>query len=108
MSSTDAESRPGWQITAEEPPGFIPPDGRSAYTAWMTAERSELHELVDALPDDQVARALTDVRRLLPNADSTPTWPPAFFGMGVDKEGRTHLSERVDEILAVGFGGPRG
>ena len=59
-------------------------------------------------PMNKSPRALTDVRRLLPDADSTPTWPPAFFGMGVDKEGRTDLSEGIDEILAGGFGGPRG
>ena len=32
----------------------------------MTADRHELHELVDALPDDQVARVLADVRRRVP------------------------------------------
>jgi hypothetical protein len=73
----------------------------------MSAERYELHELVDALPDDQVVRLLTDVRRRLPRSAGEPPWPPAFFGMGVDKEGRTDLSESVDEILAQGFGSSR-
>ncbi|MFT4297441.1 MAG: hypothetical protein QM582_18720 [Micropruina sp.] len=69
----------------------------------MSAERGELHELVDALPDDQVVRVLADVRRRLPRP-TEPVWPPAFFGMGVDKEGRTDLSVSVDEVLAGGFG----
>ncbi len=73
----------------------------------MTAERSELHELVDALPDDQVVRVLAEVRRRLLRPAGDPSWPPAFFGMGVDKEGRTDLSQSVDEILAGGFGAPR-
>ncbi len=73
----------------------------------MSAERNELHELVDALPDDQVVLVLADVRRRLPRVASDPAWPPAFFGMGVDKEGRTDLSMSVDEILASGFGSPR-
>ena len=33
--------------------------------------------------------------------ENSAAWPPAFFGMGVDKEGRTHLPEHVDEILAT-------
>lgn len=73
----------------------------------MTADRHELHELVDALPDDQVARVLADVRRRVPVTSGERAWPPAFFGMGVDKDGRTDLSERVDEILAGGFGASR-
>ncbi|MFT3834478.1 MAG: hypothetical protein QM711_14345 [Micropruina sp.] len=73
----------------------------------MIVERSELHELVDALPADQVVRVLADLRRLLPSPATEPVWPPVFFGMGADKEGRTDLSMSVDEILAGGFGSPR-
>jgi hypothetical protein len=73
----------------------------------MSAQRHELHELVDALPDDQVVRVLADVRRRVPRSAGASAWPPAFFGMGVDKDGRTDLSERVDELLAEGFGAPR-
>lgn len=89
--------------------------GRGAAGLWargsrlgvMTAERHELHELVDALPDDQVARVLADVRRRVPAKSGERPWPPAFFGMGVDKDGRTDLSVSVDEILAGGFGASR-
>ncbi|MCB0910019.1 MAG: hypothetical protein KDB60_00175 [Propionibacteriaceae bacterium] len=73
----------------------------------MAADRLELHELVDALPDDQVARALADVRRRLPATSPDRSWPPAFFGMGIDKDGRMDLSEGVDGILTGGFGTSR-
>lgn len=51
----------------------------------MTVDRHALHELVDELPDDQVAIVLADVRRHMPQVKSERPWPPAFFGMGVDK-----------------------
>lgn len=73
----------------------------------MTADRHELHDLVDELPEDQVALVAADVRRRLPQRKQERPWPPVFFGMGVDKEGRTDISEKVDEILAGGFGAPR-
>lgn len=73
----------------------------------MTGERSELHQLVDALPADQVALATADLRRRLPSSATDGVWPPVFFGMGVDRDGRTDLSESVDEILAGSFGAPR-
>lgn len=72
----------------------------------MDADRRELHDLVDALPDDQAALLLADLRRRA-NADPVGgRWPPAFFGMGVDKDGRHDLSEHVDQVLADGFGAP--
>jgi len=89
------QARVGWDV------------GVRLYTRVMTADRRELHELVDALPDDQVARALADVRRRVPATSGERPWPPAFFGMGVDKDGRTDLSVSVDEILAGGFGATR-
>ncbi len=73
----------------------------------MTADRSELHDLVDELPDDEVAPVMADVRRRLAAVRDMRSWPPAFFGMGIDRDGRTDLSESVDEILAEGFGGAR-
>lgn len=70
----------------------------------MTAGRDELHQLVDELPEDQVPGVIADVRRRLAPA-KLGSWPPAFFG-SIDKprSGRTDVSERVDEILAEGFG----
>lgn len=73
----------------------------------MTADRHELYDLVEELPDDQVAAAIADLRRRLPKPASERPWPPKFLGSGVDKEGRTDLSENVDEYLAKGFGRPR-
>ena len=69
----------------------------------MTVDRRELHDLVDELPDDQVAGLLADARRRA-RRGSTGAWPPEFFSMGSSKDGRTDTSERVDEILAEGFG----
>lgn len=56
------------------------------------------------LPEDQVALVIADVRRRLPLAKKERPWPPAFFGIGESKDGRTDNARRVDEILAKGFG----
>ena len=74
----------------------------------MTVDRHELHELVDELPEDQVGLVLAEVRCRLPQAKEERPWPPAFFGIGESKDGRTDNARRVDEILAEGFGAPRG
>ncbi|MFT4187388.1 MAG: hypothetical protein QM621_02260 [Aeromicrobium sp.] len=74
----------------------------------MSTERSELHELIDALPDDQVASVLADVRlRLVRPSKRERSWPPEFFGIGESQDGRTDNARRVDEILAEGFGASR-
>ncbi|WP_206051731.1 hypothetical protein [Nocardioides ferulae] len=72
----------------------------------MTANRDELIHLIEGLPDDQVEVVLADVRRL---ASERPRgeWPPAFFGAGVAKDGRTDIARNVDEYLAEGFGSRR-
>ena len=67
----------------------------------MTAARDELHRLVEQLPEDQVSAALIEVQRLASATDTSP-WPPAWFG--AIKAGRPDTSERVDELLAEGFG----
>lgn len=55
----------------------------------MTAQRHELHELVDELPEDQVAAALADVRRRL-GRNNDRAWSPEFFaiveGSGLPKD----------------------
>ena len=73
----------------------------------MTVDRHALYDLVDELPDDQVPLAIADLRRRIPKAVEELNWPPKFFGAGLDKDGRTDLSERVDDYLAQGFGSPR-
>jgi hypothetical protein len=67
----------------------------------VSAEREELMRLVQALPEDQVGEALTEMRRhLRPVLDELP-WPPAFFGGAA---GEPDTSARVDELLREGFG----
>jgi hypothetical protein len=76
-------------------------EARARIMAGVTAARDELHHLVDQLPEDQVSAALIEVQRLA-DATSSTTWPPAWFG--AITAGRTDTSERVDELLAEGFG----
>lgn len=70
----------------------------------MTVDRHELHDLVDELPDDQVALVLADVRRRLPREKPSGQWPPRFFGAGVAKNGHTDIATNMDKYLAEGFG----
>ena len=68
----------------------------------MSTPREELRELVEALPDEQVSAAVSDLKSRLTDRPTTGTWPPAWFGIA---EGATQdASERVDEILAEGMG----
>lgn len=76
---------------------------RAPYTRGMPVDRVELHQLVDELPDDQVSSLLVEARRRAHRRQGS-SWPPAFFGFGPASDGRTDTSERVDEILAEGFG----
>ncbi len=69
----------------------------------MSANRDELIHLIEGLPDDQVEVVLADVRRLA-SEPRQRDWPPAFFGAGVAKDGRTDIARNVDEYLAEGFG----
>lgn len=70
---------------------------------FLTANRDEFIHLIEGLPDDQVEVVLADVRR--PASErSRGEWPPAFFGAGVAKDGRTDIARNVDEYLAEGFG----
>ena len=72
----------------------------------MDASRDELIRLIEALPDDQVDALLADARRLTA-AKPEITWPPAFFGAGVSRDGRTDIARNIDKYLAEGFGAPR-
>jgi hypothetical protein len=66
----------------------------------MSAERDELHRLVDELPEDEVAGALRAVRRRHPRP--AQTWPPPWFG-AVRGTG-PDAAARSDELLEDGFG----
>ena len=67
----------------------------------MTAARDELHRLVEQLTEEQVPAALIEVQRLVSEAEPA-AWPPAWFG--AITAGRADTSQRVDELLAEGFG----
>lgn len=70
----------------------------------MIAERHELHELVDELPEDQVAVVLADVRRRLPRTEDK-AWAPEFFGIVDGADLPADLATNTDDYLAVsGFG----
>jgi len=68
----------------------------------MTAARDELHRLVDALPEQQVTRAIAEVTRLTSGSAPRTSWPPSWIASIAADDGDT--SERTDEILAEGFG----
>lgn len=70
----------------------------------MAAERHELHELVDELPEDQVAVVLADLRRRLPRSEAK-TWSPEFFGIVDGADIPADLATNTDHYLAAsGFG----
>jgi len=71
------------------------------------ADCRELHDLVDALPEGQVALLPADLNGRLSAEVTVHRWSPTFFGMGVDRGGRRDLSDRVDEVLAEGLGAQR-
>jgi hypothetical protein len=68
----------------------------------MTAARDELRRLVDALPEEQVTRAIAEVTRLTSGSAPKTSWPPPWIASIAADDGDT--SERIDEILAEGFG----
>lgn len=67
----------------------------------VSAERDELMRLVQDLPEDQVPRALAEVRRHL-QAVGDRTWPPAFFASAPGDGKR--IADEADELLREGFG----
>ena len=68
----------------------------------MSTPREELRELVEALPDEHVSAAVSDLKSRLTGGPTTGTWPPAWFGIA---EGASQdASERVEEILSEGMG----
>lgn len=67
----------------------------------MTANRDELHHLVDELPDEQVASVLADLGlRTRPRKASSER---ALAWIGAIKDGPADLSERVDAYLIATF-----
>lgn len=70
----------------------------------MTEDRSELHHLIDSLPDEQVEQVLADVRRRAKPRDVPSEEAFAWIGAGPANNGRSDNAQRVDELLADGFG----
>ncbi len=64
----------------------------------MTAERHELHELVDELPEDQIAVVLADVRRRLARP-ANKGWAPEFFGIVEGSALRKDLATNTEHYL---------
>lgn len=71
----------------------------------MSVDRSELHELLDALPDDQVPFAAAELRGR-GKAHSAGRPEPAFGWIGMIEDGPEDASapERIEQELARGFG----
>ena len=88
------------------PPGLsiaLQSDARSVYTGWVTA-KEQLQQLVAEMGEDQASRALGLLQPLVQDKPDNGQAPrlPEFVGSG--DSGRSDLSERVDELLAEGFG----
>lgn len=69
----------------------------------MSVARDELHHLIDELPDEQVDVALAELRRFArPATRGSKAF--AWIASGPANNGRIDNAERVDELLAEGFG----
>ena len=67
----------------------------------MSAEREELRQLIEQLPDAELPGALADLRRHAA-VRRAGAWPPPWFGAAKGK--RHDAARRADELLAEGFG----
>jgi hypothetical protein len=67
----------------------------------VSAERDELHRLVEALPATEVPAAIAQLRLRAAAATDRP-WPPAWFGASTGA--RTDTAARSEELLEDGFG----
>ncbi|MHA6620567.1 hypothetical protein [Pseudonocardia sp. DLS-67] len=67
----------------------------------MSAERDELKQLVEQLPDERVPAVLAEVRRQI-ELRPAGQWPPAWFGSF--ESGRSDLGRNHGDLLADGFG----
>jgi hypothetical protein len=62
----------------------------------MSAQRDELHQIVEELPEEAVPVVLAELRaRVVPK--EARRWPPSWFGAANARE--PDISERVDEVL---------
>ncbi|MFT4287579.1 hypothetical protein [Nocardioides sp.] len=70
----------------------------------MSVDRSDLHHLVDELPDDQVASAADELRRRTRAHRTHAHKPLSWMAMGPSRHASTEDARRVDEILAEELG----
>jgi hypothetical protein len=66
----------------------------------VSTQRDELHQLIDELPEEQVADALAMLRAR--KSRGRRDWPPRWFG--AVQAGRSDTAQRAEEILRDGFG----
>lgn len=66
--------------------------------------KEQLHELVEALDHEQVDRALVVLSELTGRVPGQRVVRRQLKALGYAESGRSDLSERVDEVLAEGFG----
>lgn len=65
--------------------------------------KEQLHQLIDTLAAEEAERALLLLESIATHTEQAPTRRlPASLGVG--QSGRSDISERVDELLADGFG----
>lgn len=72
----------------------------------VSAHRDELHDLIDELPEDQVAALLADARRRSrPRPAAQRPWPPSWFAAIESDDLPADLARSHDKYLAEsGFG----
>lgn len=65
-----------------------------------SASREDLHELIDVLPDDQVAALLADVKRRMTPRPPWTTEPFEWFGMIKDGPRNASSPEAIEAVRA--------
>ncbi|WP_343992316.1 hypothetical protein [Nocardioides dubius] len=70
----------------------------------MSTRRDELHQLIDALPEDQVEGVIGALLHRVGTPRPTSADAFAWIGAGVAANGRSDNATRADDLLAEGFG----
>lgn len=89
----------GWPTGSDQFPYL----GGCPYPGLMSTMREELHELIDRLPESQVAPILAIVRESTPAEDGGEEWPLPDF-VGALSSGKGDLGARSGEILRAELG----
>jgi hypothetical protein len=67
----------------------------------VSAERDELHRLVEELPEADLPAAVAELRLRAARPADRP-WPPAWFGAAAAS--RNDTAARSEDLLSDGFG----